>query len=319
VQKRIPTFPKVIEIETTNICNAKCIICPNKDMKRRREIMDFGLFKKIIDECRGKNVSVIHPFITGEPLVIRDICMYLEYMKEAIPNVGIELFSNGSLLTRELSQKLIQEKLVNGIVISLEGGTKELYEKTRLGLSFDTLKKNISDFLEIRNEVDGRMPSMGLNVVITKENRDQLQLIEKEFGNVDYVHYSVLYNWAGYFPLPKIGRRNNSCFRLNEWMSVLWDGRICLCCMDYEGTEIIGDLRESNIEDIWNGRRLAEIRDLLKKRKFNELKLCSQCGMLAHPAFVFRIQNIASKYLPYKMYAKMEKLYKTIVSPFFYR
>src|SRR4030067_549370 len=48
---RIP-FITGITIEVTNSCNLKCKVCPTTTMKRKKGLMDFGLFKKIIDENR---------------------------------------------------------------------------------------------------------------------------------------------------------------------------------------------------------------------------------------------------------------------------
>jgi len=44
--------PMSIQIETTSLCNARCLICPNKDMKRKKGTMDDKTFKKIVDDCK---------------------------------------------------------------------------------------------------------------------------------------------------------------------------------------------------------------------------------------------------------------------------
>ena len=37
--RRIDSFPSVVNIETTNMCNSKCIICPHSIMKRKPGLM----------------------------------------------------------------------------------------------------------------------------------------------------------------------------------------------------------------------------------------------------------------------------------------
>ena len=54
-RKRIE-FPRKIQIEPTNICNARCVMCPLKDMKRKTGYMDFELYRKIIDETSIHNL-----------------------------------------------------------------------------------------------------------------------------------------------------------------------------------------------------------------------------------------------------------------------
>ena len=41
---------------------------------------------------------------------------------------------------------------------------------------------------------------------------------------------------------------------------MLWDGRVSLCCADFDGREVLGDLRTSTIQDIWNGPAYREVR-----------------------------------------------------------
>ena len=33
---------------------------------------------------------------------------------------------------------------------------------------------------------------------------------------------------------------------------MLWDGRVSLCCADFDGRTILGDLNTSTIQEIWN-------------------------------------------------------------------
>ena len=45
-------YPRVVAIETTNYCNAKCVFCPNNTLKRNRRHMSDALFEEIIEGCR---------------------------------------------------------------------------------------------------------------------------------------------------------------------------------------------------------------------------------------------------------------------------
>ena len=46
------------------------------------------------------------------------------------------------------------------------------------------------------------------------------------------------------------------------WLTftVLWDGRVSLCCADYDGRNVLGDLRTSTIADIWNSQAYRAVR-----------------------------------------------------------
>ncbi len=40
--------------------------------------------------------------------------------------------------------------------------------------------------------------------------------------------------------------------RLWLTFTVLWDGRVSMCCADFDGRHIFGDLRSQTIAEVWN-------------------------------------------------------------------
>ena len=56
-RSRRPPLPEIVQIESTNICNAKCVFCPRDDMERKQGIMDMALFTKIVDECAALGIG----------------------------------------------------------------------------------------------------------------------------------------------------------------------------------------------------------------------------------------------------------------------
>src|SRR3989304_407613 len=65
-------FPKVILVDTISYCNLKCSMCVHKEMTRKKGIMPWGLFTKIIDEIAetDKNTRVWMVFF-GEALILK--------------------------------------------------------------------------------------------------------------------------------------------------------------------------------------------------------------------------------------------------------
>jgi len=54
IKRRREIFPKILSVEFTSACNAKCIMCPQPDMDRKKENMSFEILEKIIKDCQGK-------------------------------------------------------------------------------------------------------------------------------------------------------------------------------------------------------------------------------------------------------------------------
>src|SRR5499427_4052201 len=94
---RAPRMPEIVQIESTNICNAKCVFCPRDDMHRRQGIMSVDLFKKIVDECAELGITHVRMHNYGEAFMDRKLVEKVRYAKQkGIQEVG--MISNGSLI-----------------------------------------------------------------------------------------------------------------------------------------------------------------------------------------------------------------------------
>src|SRR2546423_11615304 len=104
---RAPVLPEIVQIESTNICNAKCVFCPRDDMHRRQGVMSFDLFRKIVDECAQLGITHVRVHNYGEPFLDRHLTDKVRYAKQkGIKEVG--MISNGSLITERVARGMIE-------------------------------------------------------------------------------------------------------------------------------------------------------------------------------------------------------------------
>jgi len=295
-----PKFPPNIHIEICNFCNARCTICPVSSMKRKPEVMDFELFSKIICELETIDFKgQIFPFLNGEVLLVPNIISYLSLIREKLPKATVTLYSNGSRLNPELSKIIIKNNLLDFLVISFDGGTKEAYESIRQGLSFDEVRKNVHYFLEIRNELKAIKPKVIIVMVITPENYHTMEVLKREFKDADKVKFSLLFNWGGWMkskiPINKyLLGRSNYCVRLYKYIHILSNGDVSLCCFDYEGKEILGNVRYSSIQDIWLGEEFQKRRNYLRRRMFSRLPLCKNCDVINQNLIIQQLVKVTA-------------------------
>src|SRR5215203_6336694 len=100
---RSPILPEIVQIESTNICNAKCVFCPRDDMHRRQGVMSLDLFKKVVDECAELGITHVRVHNYGEPFVDRRLVDKVRYAKQkGIKEVG--MISNGSLINEDVAR-----------------------------------------------------------------------------------------------------------------------------------------------------------------------------------------------------------------------
>lgn len=253
---RVPRWPDIVQIESTNLCNAKCVFCPRDEMHRRQGVMDFELFRKVVDECAELGITHVRVHNYGEPFLDKGLVEKVRYAKaRGIAEVG--MISNGSLITEELAQGMIDAGL-DAINISVDAAGKEVFERTRIHLDYDAVIGNVRTLVRLRERSGRKRPRLILSFVRQDNSADEQAFIREWSQVADKIHITDLHNWAG-----TLHDRSNvryPCYRMWLTLTVLWDGRVSLCCADYDGRNILGDLRTSTIAEIWNNRAYRAVR-----------------------------------------------------------
>jgi MoaA/NifB/PqqE/SkfB family radical SAM enzyme len=255
-KNRATHLPDIVQIESTNLCNAKCVFCPRDEMSRRQGVMDMDLFKKIVDECAALGITHVRVHNYGEPFLDRQLVEKVRYAKEkGIAEVG--MISNGSLITEEIARGMIEAGL-DAINISVDAGGKETFERTRVHLEYDTVINNVRTLARLKKEMGRKRPKLILSFVRQDNSMDEQAFIDEWSAIADKIHVTDLHNWAG--TLNSISDVRYPCYRLWLTFTVLWDGRASLCCADFDGRNVLGDLRTSTIEEVWNSPAYLSVR-----------------------------------------------------------
>ena len=253
---RAPRMPEIVQIESTNICNAKCVFCPRDEMQRRQGIMTVELFRKIVDECADLGITHIRMHNYGEAFMDRKLVEKVRYAKQkGIREVG--MISNGSLITEPVARGMIDAGL-DAINISVDASGKEVFEATRIGLKYDKVIANIERLLRLRTESGKRRPKLILSFVRQNNSADEAAFIEHWRSIADKIHVTDLHNWAG--TLNTESDVNYPCYRPWLTFTVLWDGRVSLCCADFDGKTILGNLNTQTIAEVWNAEPYRNVR-----------------------------------------------------------
>jgi MoaA/NifB/PqqE/SkfB family radical SAM enzyme len=249
-------LPEIVQIESTNICNAKCVFCPRDDMARKQGVMDMELFKKVVDECVELGIEHVRMHNYGEPFVDRQLVDKVRYAKQkGVPQVG--MISNGSLITETAARGMIDAGL-DAINISVDASGKDVFETTRVGLKYDKVIGNIERLVRLRAEAGKTRPKLILSFVRQDNSEDERAFIEHWRRIADKIHVTDLHNWAG--TLNQQSQVNYPCYRPWLTFTALWDGRVSLCCADFDGHTILGDLRTHSIQEIWNSDAYRAVR-----------------------------------------------------------
>ena len=280
------TGPVELMIELTNACNLACLMCPNHSMKRARGVMSLELFSNIIDQAVESGIYEVKIAGMGEPLLDGEVDKKIAYAKKN--NRYVKMFTNGMLLNRQKSLQLI-ESGVDEIFISIDGGSPSVLERIRRGSSYSQLQSNLKEFKTIRQELiaTGRkIPEVIINVTYQDDNKNERKSIKTNWADfADKIRFFPVHNWEVDIERPK--RAPYPCHLPFFQMSVCWDGRVPLCCIDYECQHQLGDITKERLAAIWQGEKTQKIRELHLQRQPDTIAICSSCSMIPNWFFSY--------------------------------
>jgi len=255
-------YPTKINVESSTACNAKCTFCTRYDMTRKHGMMTDELFHKVIKEGKEMGVKQYSPFLMGEPFVFPRIWEWLDYMEEE--GVQANLYTNGIFVDID---RLIKYKNIRYLNFSVNAATKETHAKVMRGPDFDVVKKNLEYAFE-------KCPFMvRASFVVTEDNQHEIEDFKKMFKKTEVTGFS---NWTGgrSDALARNGEKK-PCYVLYHQMTILYDGTVVPCCMDYDGKQTMGDANTQHLKDIWEHSQW--MRDKHDKYEFDTY-VCRDCN-----------------------------------------
>jgi len=72
-------------------------------------------------------------------------------------------------------------------------------------------------------------------------------------------------------------QKHPRCAEVFDKLSVYWDGRVSVCCRDFEGVMQVGDLREQPLTEIWKTAKAQAYREALARGEYDKFPLCRRC------------------------------------------
>ena len=284
-------FPRYIDVELTNTCNFKCLMCPTGVgvQKRMKGFMSDAVYYKILTEIKGYKTPL--RFVRwGEPTLHPKM---LEYLKEAKKNnIFIHINTNGKMLDEEMMLELIAIPL-DSIKLSFQGVDEKSYKEMRNIDYFKELLKKIENLYNLRG--DKKYPFIHIATTITYESNEQVAFFKervRKFAD----HVTVGRTQLEFIDISKVKlkesevttllwlkeqeslfKKHPECPEVFDKLSINWDGKVTACCADYDEKMVIGDVMESSLNEIWNSEKLNYYRSLLADMRHDDIELCRMC------------------------------------------
>ena len=255
----IPTNNE-LRIEVTTKCNYNCNICPRERLTRAMETMDFELFKYIFDRINTETSqynTLTFPGM-GEPLLDEAIDDKIIYAKKH--NYNILMLTNGSLLTVDRFRRL-EDIGMDSIRVSIYGNSSESYNAMH-GISntdsFLRIKENLTEISRIKTKTSLLLT---YNVVDGCNDSALESWIEYWKDKVDLLEVWRPHNWVDSKDYRAVQKdKLKTCGRpLNTPLQIQVDGTVNMCCFDFDGKLLLGDLRTQTLEEIFESSMFNKI------------------------------------------------------------
>lgn len=190
---------------------------------------------------------------------------------------GVHVATTGAAVTQETASALARSG-VDVVTVELTAATAEGYGRLHHGPPFAKAVAGVETLLAEKR--DG-CPLVLVEWVKVKELEGEFEAFHDHWApKADGVVIRGACDYAGQVPdravMHLLPGTRGVCERLQRRMTVLPNGDVTLCEMDYLGQHVVGSVRRDRVEDLWRGRfegaRLAHARG-----EFGVHPLCPSC------------------------------------------
>jgi MoaA/NifB/PqqE/SkfB family radical SAM enzyme len=279
-------FPDRVNVELTNHCNQRCVLCPRLGFTRPLGFMDFDLFARVATECARHGTRLWLHFL-GEPLLHRQLGRMIRFARTAgVREVGLS--TNAVSLRGALAEDLLGAGL-DRLECSLDADDRAGYLAMRGRDHFERVRDNVRAFLR-------RKRALGLERPVTSIQFMRTAAVEAALGPLvdawrpllgprDFVMTIAPASFAGAIDAAAArdaagapGDARPPCRWLYASLMVLQDGTVTMCGADWDARAPLGNVRERSLADIWTGAELARRRRAHEEGRFDAVPVCGACG-----------------------------------------
>jgi MoaA/NifB/PqqE/SkfB family radical SAM enzyme len=277
-----------VQVQTISWCNRSCSFCPSQKFSRKLEFMSLETYQRVLDELASLNFSGrFSPYLQGEPLLDNRLPDLVAMARHTLPQAKILIQSNGDALTVEKGLALFEAGLHKMIINCYDDNRDQVLRIQNL------IREIVQKQPNIRYIKSGIMQNF--NRMIGSERYGQ---IKREIAIEDKTWWKedTAENWAGNIPNSLQEPLRKSCRRPFNQLYVHYNGNVVLCCCDWKGEVIFGNLMSDSLVEVYSGPVATKYRKNLA-RKNRKMKLCEVCNYRGNYLLKDRLMSSLSRLL----------------------
>lgn len=289
-------YPKFLIIELTNRCNLKCSYCP-RSIGLRKIGNDIPLreFKDIVKELQQlSQLESVTPTGFGEPLLYKELEEAIKFVKMNYPYTGIDITTNGILLTKERAISLLNTGL-DQIVISINAANRERYIELNNADKYEVVKNNAEKLLKLLRKNPRYKTAVVVQILGANHTEKEIISFKKFWTPLlprnGRLMIHRLFNWGGVINSNKQTvkdemhdyhiRERRPCPLIQGGCVIAQNGNVVACCTalgyDDPGELLLGNVFSESIKEIFHKQPIIRLKKINQQDELYKIPICKNC------------------------------------------
>lgn len=290
---RLETPFAIFNIELTNHCPFRCVMCPRThNMKRDQGYMSFEVFQHVIDQLVDANPDYarnhgvwLHHF--GESLVHPEFDRLMAYAAGRGVSPGLSV--NPLMLAPKIAERLLLARPAK-LYLSLDGHDDNSFARIRgVEDAYGKSVERLLAFLEMKKVLSPSTRVL-LSMIHFDANIESIEKMRAYWSGIDGIDQFLdkpFTSFDGNTPEVTALRQRDrmpeqhpvTCRVPMQSVTITWDGDVVPCCFDFDKRYVLGNVLIEPLSDIWNGPAMRALRLEFQSNRV-ENPLCRNCESL---------------------------------------
>lgn len=269
--------PWSVQVELTEGCSRLCAFCglnairgaPGSYLHMDRDTMAL-VGSGLAQLCPSTRVELA---MHGEPTMHPQYLRMIALLRSHLPKSQMMLTTNGVRFTKG--------RMVSELAKIFNAGINFVMLDTYVDMRDDLIEQTVAVSKAGTRVVDYYEGLRHGIAFYGKNKLHRVLVLVDDIGERDGEHSSrVVLNHAGSNPTkkPLSSPLKKTCTQPFRELTICWNGEVRICCNDWKGEQVMGNVHERSLFSIWHGERFDAVRAMLsmKDRSMSPCRVCDR-------------------------------------------
>ncbi len=139
------TFPLLKDKTPAQLGRRAAWLLRGRIAKSRTGTLPIDVLKRVVTEA-GPGIERVDLFNYGEPFLYRHLVAALRHVRQTLPTTTIAISTDGMQVREEVESSIVQERLLDWLIFSIDGCDAESYRRYRIRGDFEVAFANLVRF-----------------------------------------------------------------------------------------------------------------------------------------------------------------------------